>query len=62
MRYLLLSHIIPPLPSRVFDGIFLGRARQIFHGPVRVGQDGDFLSLPPGTTDIRRVNRLKAFQ
>lgn len=62
VRYLLLSHIIPPLPSRVFDGIFLGRARQIFHGPVRVGQDGDFLSLPPGTTDIRRVNRLKAFQ
>ncbi len=44
VRYLLFDHIIPPLPTTALDGPFLGRAPQIFHGPVRVGQDGDFVS------------------
>lgn len=62
VRYLLLDHIIPPLPSRALNNVFLGRARDIFHGPVRVGEDGDFLSLPTGSSDIRRTNRLRTFQ
>src|SRR5262249_36265124 len=42
-RYLLFDHITPPLPTTALDGPFLGRAPQIFHGPIRVGQDGDFV-------------------
>ncbi len=60
--YLLFSHIIPAVPSPALEGPFLGRARQIFKGEVRVGHDGDFLSLPVGGTEIRRVDRLKIFQ
>ena len=52
--------MIPPLPLDALDGPFLGKARQIYHGPVRVGRDGDFLTLPAGTTEIRFSNRLKA--
>jgi ribonuclease Z len=59
VRYLLFTHVIPPLPLDALEGPFLGRSRQIYHGPTRVGHDGDFLTLPAGTTEIRRTNRLK---
>jgi len=62
VRYLLFSHIIPPLPVAALEGPWLGRSRDIFHGTVRVGHDGDFLSLPAGSTDIRRTNRLATFR
>ena len=61
VRYLLFTHVIPPLPLDALDEPFLGRSRQIFHGPIRVGQDGDFLILPVRTTEIRRTNRLNKF-
>jgi ribonuclease Z len=59
VRYLLFTHVIPPLPLDALEGPFLGRSRRIFHGPIRVGHDGDFLTLPAGTTEIRRTKRLK---
>jgi len=62
VRYLLFTHIIPPLPFRALEGPWLGRTREIFHGTVRVGHDGDFLSLPAGSTQIHRTNRLMTFQ
>jgi ribonuclease Z len=36
---------------------FLGSAPDIFKGPLRVGADGDFLSLPAGTADIKVSRR-----
>ena len=47
---------------RALEGPFLGRSREIFSGEVRVGHDGDFLSLPAGGTQITRTNRLAIFQ
>jgi ribonuclease Z len=61
VRYLLFTHVIPPLPLTALEGPWLGQARSIFHGTIRVGHDGDFLTLPAGTTEIRRTNRLKTF-
>lgn len=58
VRYLLFDHIIPPLPTDALDGPFLGKAPAIYHGPIRVGRDGDFLSMPAGSTEIRYSNRL----
>lgn len=52
VRYLVLNHIVPPLPSRAMEKAFLADAPSIFSGPLRVGRDGDLLSLPAGTTDI----------
>ncbi len=60
VHYLLFTHVIPPLPMAALEGPFLGRSREIFHGPIRVGHDGDFLTLPAGTAEIRRTNRLRA--
>ena len=48
----------PPLPSRALEGPWLGRTREIYKGPVRVGRDGDMISLPAGSRDIRYSDRL----
>lgn len=57
VRFLLLSHIAPPLPLPGMEKAFLGAAPDIFTGPIRVGADGDFLSLLPGSFDIRVSRR-----
>jgi ribonuclease Z len=61
VRMLLFTHVIPPLPLRALEGPYLDKSRQIFHGLLRVGHDGDFISLPAGTTEIKHTNRLKIF-
>jgi len=60
VRMLLFTHVIPPLPIEALNGPFLGRAPQIFKGLIRVGRDGDFVSLPAGSTAIQRTNRMHA--
>ena len=50
--FLLLSHIAPPLPLPGMEKAFLGAAQDLFKGPIRVGADGDFLSLPIGSNAI----------
>lgn len=52
VAYLLLNHIVPPLPLPAMEQAFLAGAPKIFKGPIRVGADGDFLSLPAGSTEI----------
>lgn len=52
MRYLLLNHIVPPLPLPGMEAAFLADVPAIFSGPIRVGRDGDLLSLPAGSTAI----------
>jgi len=47
VRMLLFTHVIPPLPFKALNGPFLGKAREIFKGQIRVGRDGDFVTLPP---------------
>ena len=62
VKYLLFTHIIPPLPSRALEAPFLGASRDIFKGQIRVGHDGDLISLPAGTTEISYSDRLKGFR
>ncbi len=56
-RYLMLNHIAPPLPLPGMEKAFLGGAPDIFRGPIRVGADGDFITLPAGSTDIQVSRR-----
>lgn len=56
--YLLLNHIVPTLPGLPgLEKAFLGDAASIFSGPVRVGSDGDFVSLPVGSKEILASRR-----
>ena len=52
VRLLLLHHIAPPLPLPGMEQAFLGSARDIYAGPIRVGSDGDFVSLPAGSRSV----------
>ena len=58
VRYLLLNHIAPPLPIPGMEKAFLGKAPDLYEGPIRVGADGDLISLPVGG---RQVNASKLF-
>jgi ribonuclease Z len=53
VRHLLLTHIIPPLPVSDLKAAFLGEAKKIYHGPITVGEDGMFFSLPAGNQKIQ---------
>lgn len=53
VRYLLLDHIVPPLPIAALEVPFLGDARKVYDGPLRVGRDGDFIVMPAETTEVK---------
>jgi ribonuclease Z len=50
--HVVLHHIVPPLPLAPLREIFLGKAPEIFQGPFRIGEDGDFISLPAGSKEV----------
>lgn len=52
VKMLVFNHIVPPLPLDALDPAFLGDARKRFAGPIRVGVDGDWFTLPAGSTSI----------
>ena len=53
VSYLLLTHIAPPVPLPGMESLFLDGADKVYAGPIRVGQDGDLISLPAVGTEIR---------
>lgn len=58
VKFLLLNHIVPPLPVRALEGPFLGEARDQFSGSLKIGRDGDLISLPAGTEEVRVGRRM----
>lgn len=54
VKMLVLSHVVPPLPSSYFNAAFLGDAPQRFDGPIIIGEDGQYFSLPAGSKEIER--------
>lgn len=58
VRQLVLTHLVPPMPSRMFYPAFLGDAAEQFDGPIVVGEDGMFFSLPAGGEAIEQEDRL----
>lgn len=62
VRALLLYHITPPVPAAVLEGPFLGKAKDIFAGALRVGRDGDLMVMPSGGAEVRLVQRMRRFR
>ena len=56
VRELVLYHIVPQLPVKMMEAVFLGDSRSIFDGKITVGQDGMIFSLPAGTGKIEKRN------
>ena len=57
VRFVVFTHVIPQLPSRMMYPAFLGDARRLYDGPIVVGEDGMMFSLPAGkrTFDFTRL-------
>lgn len=58
VKQLVLSHIVPPIPSAFFYPAFLGDAPKRFSGPIVVGEDGMLFSLPAGSKAIEQKDLL----
>ena len=52
VKALVFNHIVPPLPSAGLDPVFLQRAGKIYGGPLHIGVDGDWFSLPSGSQAV----------
>jgi ribonuclease Z len=55
---LVLYHIIPPLPMKAVNRMFLGDANNNYDGPITLSQDGMMVALPVGSDDVIYENRL----
>ncbi len=54
VKMLVLSHIVPPMPSSYLNAAFLDGAAEHFDGPIIVGEDGEYFSLPADSKVIER--------
>lgn len=45
-------HIVPQLPMKMLESMFVGDAKSMFDGRITVGQDGMIFSLPAGSDKI----------
>lgn len=58
VRALVLNHIVPTLPPLPgMEKAFLGEAASLYSGPLKVGRDGDFISMPAGGPEIQQGRR-----
>ena len=57
VRALVLNHIVPPLPTAALDPVFLQRAGRLYDGPLRIGADGDWFTLPAGSQAVEMGRR-----
>jgi len=54
---LVFNHIVPPLPVPGLEAKFLEGTEAEFAGPMHVGRDGDWFSLPAGSRTIEQSRR-----
>jgi ribonuclease Z len=52
VKELVLSHIVPSIPSKFFYPAFMGDAGNRYDGPIVIGEDGMIFTLPAGKADI----------
>lgn len=57
-RALVLTHIVPILPSRILHGLFTKGMDDEYDGPITVGTDGLLFSLPAGSDEIEKSSLL----
>jgi ribonuclease Z len=53
VRYLTLTHIIPPIRSILLQNVFLGDAQKFYKGKIDIARDGMLVSLPANSKTIK---------
>ncbi|MEL6416040.1 MAG: MBL fold metallo-hydrolase [Pseudomonadota bacterium] len=57
-KSLIYYHIVPQLPVKILESVWLGESRSIFDGKLTVGEDGLIVSLPAGSDKIKQTRAL----
>jgi ribonuclease Z len=52
VKALVFNHIVPPLPLSGLEQSFAKGAKQIYKGPLHIGTDGDWFTLPTSSMAI----------
>jgi ribonuclease Z len=55
---LAMTHVIPPLPLKGLEEIFLADSAERYTGPLWLARDGDLYGLLPGVTGVERSRML----
>lgn len=55
---LVLYHVVPPLPLSPLEDVFLDGVGEVYDGPVVLGVDGTFVSLPVDSQEVEQGNLL----
>ncbi len=61
VKFLLLSGITPPLQLPGAEGMFMGQANKIYTGPIKIGIDGDLVSMPANSDEFNFRNIVTRF-
>lgn len=56
---LAITHIVPPLPLKGLEEVFLADAGSRFAGPLWLARDGDLYSLPAGGAGVERTRMFR---
>lgn len=52
VAHLVYYHLVPQLPVKLIETMFVGKSRSLFDGKITVGADGMIFSLPAGSDKI----------
>lgn len=50
---LVLYHMVPPVPAKLIEPLFLGQAPKVFNGTLKLSEDGMIVSLPAGSKAVK---------
>ncbi len=50
--HLLFNHIVPPLPVKTLESVFVKGVKEAFDGDYTIGKDGTFVTLPANSKQI----------
>jgi ribonuclease Z len=56
---LAITHIVPPLPLKGLEDVFLADATDRYKGPLWLANDGDLYSLPSGSDVIKKTKMIR---
>lgn len=57
VKTLVFNHIVPPLAAPGLEQVFLQRTGDVYAGPIRVGVDGDWFTMPAGGSAVEMTSR-----
>lgn len=52
-KALVLYHLVPPVPAKAIEPLFLGGADKEYSGPLKLAHDGMLISLPAGSNEVK---------